>query len=235
MDWFSELLQPGESALAGPSLVELVINLALVLILSQVLTWHYIRFAQVLSNKRRFSRQLVFIAATTMMVISVVKTSLALSLGLVGALSIIRFRTPIKEPEELAYLFLAIATGIGIGADQLLGTALMCLAILGYLALRGLGKPRQGQPRILAHVTVSLSGGEGGTMTPEAALKGLLERVGRESAAVDLRRVDTHEGVFDATLMLDLHTAEEIGGLLSAIEEALPGATVSVIESGGLD
>ncbi len=41
---------------------------------------------------------------------------LMLGLGLVGALSIIRFRTPIKEPEELAYLFLAIAVGIGLGA-----------------------------------------------------------------------------------------------------------------------
>ena len=53
------------------------------------------------------------LSITTFLVISVVKSSLALSLGLVGALSVIRFRTPIKEPEELSYLFLAI----GIGHD----------------------------------------------------------------------------------------------------------------------
>ena len=46
------------------------------------------------------------------------KIFLALSLGLVGALSIVRFRTPIKEPEELAYIFLAIAIGLALGADQ---------------------------------------------------------------------------------------------------------------------
>ena len=40
----------------------------------------------------------------------------ALSLGLLGALSIVRFRTPIKESEELAYLFLNIAIGLGLGA-----------------------------------------------------------------------------------------------------------------------
>ena len=53
------------------------------------------------------------------MVITIVKSSLALSLGLVGALSIVRFRAAIKEPEELVYLFLIIATGLGCGAGQL--------------------------------------------------------------------------------------------------------------------
>ena len=49
----------------------------------------------------------------------IVKSSLALSLGLVGALSIVRFRAAIKEPEELVYLFLIIAAGLGCGAGQL--------------------------------------------------------------------------------------------------------------------
>jgi uncharacterized membrane protein YhiD involved in acid resistance len=56
------------------------------------------------------------------LIITVIKTSIALSLGLVGALSIIRFRTPIKEPEELAYIFIAIAIGLGLGANQVLAT-----------------------------------------------------------------------------------------------------------------
>ena len=52
----------------------------------------------------------------------IVKSSLALSLGLVGALSIVRFRAAIKEPEELVYLFLIIAIGLGCGANQLIIT-----------------------------------------------------------------------------------------------------------------
>ena len=59
---------------------------------------------------------------TTMLIISIVKSSLALSLGLVGALSIIRFRAAIKEPEELVYLFLIFAIGLGCGANQLVIT-----------------------------------------------------------------------------------------------------------------
>ena len=54
----------------------------------------------------------------TIGVIAVVKSSLALSLGLVGALSIVRFRAAIKEPEELVYLFLCIGVGLALGAEQ---------------------------------------------------------------------------------------------------------------------
>jgi hypothetical protein len=60
----------------------------------------------------------MMITMTTMLIITIVKASLALSLGLVGALSIVRFRAAIKEPEELAYLFLAIAIGLDFGAGQ---------------------------------------------------------------------------------------------------------------------
>ena len=71
-----------------------------------------------------------FIILTTILIISIVKSSLALSLGLVGALSIVRFRTPIKEPEELAYLFISIAIGLGLGANQVLATVISSLFIL---------------------------------------------------------------------------------------------------------
>ena len=71
------------------------------------------------------------------MVITVVKSSLALSLGLVGALSIVRFRTPIKEPEELGYLFLTIAVGLGFGAGFSLITTIITFAILIYLFMVG--------------------------------------------------------------------------------------------------
>ena len=68
-----------------------------------------------MSNREEFAQVFPFILLTTVLIISVVKSSLALSLGLVGALSIVRFRTPIKEPEELAYLFVAIAMSSVVG------------------------------------------------------------------------------------------------------------------------
>ena len=79
----------------------------------------YIKFSNSLSNKYDFSKNFIILGITTTLVITIVKSSLALSLGLVGALSIVRFRAAIKEPEELVYLFLIIATGLGCGAGQL--------------------------------------------------------------------------------------------------------------------
>ena len=91
-------------------------------VLSWTISIIYKYYSTVLSNKTNFSNNLIIVSTTTMLIISIVKSSLALSLGLVGALSIIRFRTAIKEPEELSYLFIAIALGLGIGADQIFVT-----------------------------------------------------------------------------------------------------------------
>ena len=80
----------------------------------------YIYSSQTLSNKEYFSDLFVPLSIITCLVITVIKFSLALSLGLVGALSIVRFRAAIKEPEELIYLFLIIGIGLAAGANQFL-------------------------------------------------------------------------------------------------------------------
>tara|TARA_Y100000591_G_scaffold331974_1_gene367660 strand:- start:14018 stop:14716 length:699 start_codon:yes stop_codon:yes gene_type:complete len=94
-------------------------NLITVFILSILIQLSYNKFSQSLSNKDYFSKNFVVLGITTCIVITIVKSSLALSLGLVGALSIVRFRAAIKEPEELVYLFLVIAAGLGTGAGQI--------------------------------------------------------------------------------------------------------------------
>jgi hypothetical protein len=226
-DWNSFL------AAESLDLEALLVNLGLVLILGQLLVWHYQRFSPVLSNKRKISRVFVFVAATTMLVITVVKSSLALSLGLVGALSIIRFRTPIKEPEELAYLFLSIGLGLGLGANQHLVTVLIYVVILGYMALISAGKGGALPPRLLLHLSGRLP--EGGAGRAEAALKELLASAEQGSAQVDLRRIDTEGNTFNATLVVDLAGAEEVGPLLSRLEKVLPESSISVVEGNALD
>ena len=101
------------------NLSNFAINLIVVSILSYLIRLIYNKYSHSLSNKDYFSKNFVVLGITTCLVITIVKSSLALSLGLVGALSIVRFRAAIKEPEELVYLFLVIATGLGIGANQL--------------------------------------------------------------------------------------------------------------------
>ena len=89
----------------------------------------YRRYGQSISNRAQLAKVLMIVGLTTFIIISIVKSSLALSLGLVGALSIVRFRTAIKEPEELGYFFMAIAIGLGMGANQLLPT------LIGFVIL----------------------------------------------------------------------------------------------------
>ena len=105
-------------------------------VLSLLIQFFYLRYASTLSNKFEFSKNFVILGITTTIVITIVKSSLALSLGLVGALSIVRFRAAIKEPEELVFLFLIIATGLGCGAGQLkitsIGIAFSLAAIFIY-------------------------------------------------------------------------------------------------------
>lgn len=98
----------------------------------------YVRFGTALADRRALARQFLLLTLTTLLIIHVVKTSIALSLGLVGALSLIRFRTAIKEPEELGYLFLSVAIGLAVGAGYTLLTAggvVTVLALLGAQAL----------------------------------------------------------------------------------------------------
>ena len=95
-----------------------IINIFTTVILCYLVRLEYLRFSESLSNKDYFSKNFIVLGVTTCIVISIVKSSLALSLGLVGALSIVRFRAAIKEPEELIYLFLIISIGLGAGANQ---------------------------------------------------------------------------------------------------------------------
>jgi len=97
-------------------------NFIFAIVLSAVLAFliklSYVKISRSLNDKEHFSEIFVPLAIITTLVITVIKFSLALSLGLVGALSIVRFRAAIKEPEELVYLFFIIGIGLANGANQ---------------------------------------------------------------------------------------------------------------------
>ena len=86
------------------SVSNFIIAILISTILSYLIKKVYLYSSQTLSNKQYFSDLFIPLSIITCLVITVIKFSLALSLGLVGALSIVRFRAAIKEPEELIYL-----------------------------------------------------------------------------------------------------------------------------------
>ena len=114
----------------------LLANVFIGFILALILRSYYNKFGNSISNKEQFSKIFPLLTVTIVLIISIVKSSLALSLGLVGALSIVRFRTPIKEPEELNYLFLSIAIGLGMGSNQIFLTIIGISFIFFVIFLR---------------------------------------------------------------------------------------------------
>ena len=122
-----ELLNPNISQIG---VIPTLYSFFICILLSFALREFYIRRSFSLTGKAHIGSIIPILSAVVFLVIVIVKSSLALSLGFVGALSIVRFRTPIKEPEELVYLFLAIAIGLGCAAGQTLITAIITLFIL---------------------------------------------------------------------------------------------------------
>ena len=78
----------------------------------------YKRYALTFSSPENYGNTLLLTTICVASLIAVVKSSLALSLGLVGALSVIRFRTAVKEPYTLSFILLSVCLGISIGAAQ---------------------------------------------------------------------------------------------------------------------
>ncbi len=107
--------------------------IVLSLILSFVVKFTYVKVGKSLNDKSYFSDTFIPLALITTLVITVIKFSLALSLGLVGALSIVRFRAAIKEPEELVFLFFVISIGLSNGANQYVLSIFATLLIVSFL------------------------------------------------------------------------------------------------------
>ena len=119
------------------------IAILLSLILAYFVKLTYIKVGRALNDKEYFSDTFIPLAIITTLVITVIKFSLALSLGLVGALSIVRFRAAIKEPEELVYLFFIISIGLANGANQFLLSILSTIIILTFLFVRNIYKNKK--------------------------------------------------------------------------------------------
>ena len=113
-----------------------VFSIVLSAVLAFLVKLSYVKISKSLNDKEHFSEIFVPLAIITTLVITVVKFSLALSLGLVGALSIVRFRAAIKEPEELVYLFFIIGIGLANGANQFLVAVIATLITIIILYFR---------------------------------------------------------------------------------------------------
>ena len=105
----------------------------------------------------RFNVSIVMLTLVTTLVMNVIGNNIALSLGMVGALSIVRFRTAIKDPRDTAYIFWGIAVGICCGVSDYLIAAIGSALIFAFLILFGFIR---NNGRIMVIVNTDPKGGE---------------------------------------------------------------------------
>ena len=194
-----------------------------------LLSYVYARRGHSLSNRESFGRNFVVIGMTTMLIITVVKASLALSLGLVGALSIVRFRTAIKEPEELGYLFLVISVGLGYGASQWVITTTAVLLIVTVLWIRGRPAEQSGAAEYTnLFLTVSSEG------AGKVGLEKITEALRGAGAGLALKRFDeTHEGI-EASYLVRFKDYAQVEQARAAIMSQGEQLRVTFVDNAGV-
>lgn len=174
----------------GENLSTMLSDGLILVLMTLSLSWVYNKTAQTLSNRKRLARIFPLISLTTMMIIGVIKSSLALSLGLVGALSIVRFRAAIKEPEELAYIFLAIGLGLGMGAGQQAITIAFFILVMVYVvaryALQNKIKILQPQTDNSLYLNIKLA-------QADIELKTIVQLIEEYCFYVELKRIDVQK------------------------------------------
>lgn len=102
------------------SITEWVLSLFTVIAFSYIVKLLYVRKSRSIADKNYFSSLFLIFSISIFLIISTIKASLVLSLGMVGALSIVRFRNAIKDTEQVMYLLFLIAFSLALAANQYL-------------------------------------------------------------------------------------------------------------------
>lgn len=203
-----------------------LVNLVLAGLLCYLLSLIYIRFGRSLSNRASLARNFIILGVTTMLVISIVKSSLALSLGLVGALSIVRFRTAIKEPEELTYVFVTIAVGLGLGAGQRLTTVLAFAAIVAIVCAEGLLRRKANVSNL--YLIVASRGPR------KISLEHATDILTQNSTALSLKRFDESADAMEASYLVRFSDYQQLERAKTVLQSQGDSVTVSFVDNDGV-
>ena len=204
------------------SINDFILNALVIVVLSIILEFTYIKCARTISNRRQFAGVFLLIAFTTMLIISIVKSSLALSLGLVGALSIVRFRAAIKEPEELAYLFLAIALGLGLGANQTIIVLVAFVVAMVILWGRYLIKGRSRAQNLYLNISA-----EAGKVNLDEITSAVKSTFGKYY----LKRYDENNRSLEASFLIDSPDSSKLTQFKNKVAELGSKTNISFVET----
>jgi len=204
-----------------------LLNLLLAGLLAFLLSKVYVRYGNSLSNRRLFGRNFLMLTMTTMLIITIVKSSLALSLGLVGALSIVRFRAAIKEPEELGYLFLAIAIGLGLGANQTVITMIGFLIIVSMVVFRKKVTTISDSNQNL-HLVIQSQKAD------DRFFEKLVKQLKSFCSVVHLKRFDESKDVLEVTFLIEIEDFNQLTEMKNALLTLNDTMRISFLDNKGV-
>ena len=204
----------------------IILNLLCAFVISLLIKFHYKKCSTTLTNREDFSNLFPFITLTVVLVIYIVKSSLALSLGLVGALSIVRFRTPIKEPEELAYLFICIAAGLGYGANQTIPTTVAILLILLLIYLVKIKKVRTDNKNIFLNLEIEKKD----EINMSEITKNINKILKKENDNFNLVKLDISDEIFQATYILNIKNLDKLELINNSLQYKYPNVKINFVD-----
>lgn len=211
---------------ANDNLLTFFTNLIIAVVLVQLTTAHYRRIAPTTAGKVIIARVLPFVALVTFVVISVVKSSLALSLGMVGALSVIRFRTAIKDPIELGYIFMSVAIGIGMGAGETLKTVIGVVTILVLIAIFNKQLLQPSAKETFLEIDVA---------SDDAEILSSIESILRDfDSDSDIRKIYMDRDRINLIVATNLTSTENVPKLLSSLKSLNPAMEINLIDSSNI-
>ncbi len=127
-------------------------TIVLSLLMGLFIYWVYKKTYMGVVYSRTFATSLAGMTVLTCSIIVTIQSNIVLSLGMVGALSIVRYRTVIKDPLDLLYLFWAVASGIAIGANMFyLSLIVLVVMIILLLTLTRRKRTRDQMYILLIH------------------------------------------------------------------------------------
>ena len=182
----------------------------------------YKRFGSTISNRESFANVFPMLTLITVVIIYVVKSSLTLSLGLVGALSIVRFRTAIKSAEELAYLFLCIGIGLALGADH----RVLSVTAVAVISLFLWTRHRLGRRGRANHLLLTVTGDTKRFFEKEEGVVDIIEKL---TGKVTVQRLNLENGQVQFRAAISVKTAKDTATLVSELHKKLPQFQVAYV------
>ncbi len=207
---------------ANIPLDEFLLNIIVVAILVSLLRIFYIRYGNSHTNRKRFAANFLPLSLATLLVIMIVKSSIALSLGLVGALSIVRFRAAIKDPEELTYLFFVIGIGLAGGANQPILAVVSFLVIISLLLLNKIVTNKiafKNENKMYLNI-----------QTDENDLKKITKVLTDILPYVELKRMDMIEQGLDLSYVCKAESIDQLDQLKNNLSALSPSTKLSIID-----